>query len=510
MSTKITKTVVTKGSAKPKSDKFKPYRPTRKQKTVKSISIPIAKSTITSAGKMSMKQDTNHTVISGYDMIYPTRDESKAISAGVFALIPANPAVWNGTRLQAIALTYQRYRPLSFVAEYIPVVPVTMQGQVTCGSYWQTSSSENTTQQFLLTSPGGHLAPVYQRFRSRIACNKDTLPQENFKICSNYSDPESCPFVWAIRLDAPSPDMKTQPGYIMLKWKYEFLLPATTGQGLGASVTEPTEEVKTHCLKKGLSASNGIFGLTLAALKLMGKQLLTNVSVFLVNQAKTIGSQAIEYGIGKILDWKVKNLDNHNAATSELYDPVSSQDVVLPDDTQVVVFTTGRNVENSTPSPTPTQVSTFIYPIEEATYVSDIEQSIKQVDTITNPETLQLTSGEVWLTFNESHYTYEFYINEMSDSNRFRFMGATPMAQTMKMPADRFKVFYQSQLLTYNELLVKIKPTEEQVLIKQQQQQIESLIYKQQELIDKMKIMSRYKKAVIDMASDESSGESDI
>lgn len=159
--------------------------------------------------------------------------------------ITANPATWAGTRISAVALGFQNYRPLKFVIHYRPQVGSTSMTSVFIGTIWQNNSiySRESIEPSLLTSPGGTYLPAWQSSTSVVPLG-GRLPQRMFPI----RDPEFAvvPFAVVARSSNgnSSADSVELPGRIFIEYDYMFdNAIGTTSQTQNAVIVQQTLQV---------------------------------------------------------------------------------------------------------------------------------------------------------------------------------------------------------------------------------------------------------------------------
>lgn len=189
-------------------------------------------------------------VVSGCDLIYPIPATLAANSDTIFAMFPANPAYWMGTRISQFAPAYQNYRPLSFRVSYIPQVAVTQQGTVFMGTLWNEAAPTDNIQQSLFTSNGGCLTQCYVPADTTIKLGRNL--QQNLFTMNEALNPDTCPFMFLAGVRGAD----VVPGYFYVTYTYEFRNPigsawAFNTSGLttiGALSTLPTYANMTFVL----------------------------------------------------------------------------------------------------------------------------------------------------------------------------------------------------------------------------------------------------------------------
>lgn len=189
-------------------------------------------------------------VVSGCDLIYPIPATLAASSDTIFAMFPANPAYWMGTRISQFAPAYQNYRPLAFRVSYIPQVAVTQQGTVFMGTLWNEAAPTTNIQQSLFTSNGGCLTQCYVPCDTTVKLGRNL--QQNLFTMNESLNPDTCPFVFLAGVRGAD----VIPGYFYVTYTYEFRNPigsawAFNTSGLttvGALPTLPTYANMTFVL----------------------------------------------------------------------------------------------------------------------------------------------------------------------------------------------------------------------------------------------------------------------
>lgn len=158
-------------------------------------------------------------VVSGCDLIYPIPANLVANSDTIFAMFPANPAYWMGTRISQFAPAYQNYRPLAFRVSYIPQVAVTQQGTVFMGTLWNEAAPADNIQQSLFTSNGGCLTQCYVPADTTVKLGRNL--QQNLFTMNESLNPDTCPFMFLAGVRGAD----VVPGYFYVSYTYEFRNP---------------------------------------------------------------------------------------------------------------------------------------------------------------------------------------------------------------------------------------------------------------------------------------------
>lgn len=178
--------------------------------------------------------------VSGCDLVYPI---PSAITSGnnyIFAVIPANPAYWTGTRISQLAPAYMNYRPTAMKFSYIPQVAVTQPGTVIMGTLWNGSATSSDLQQTLFTSNGGLMTQCYIPADTTIKLGA-ALPQNLFQL-NGALRPESCPFLFVAAMRGSS----TVPGYFYVSYTFELKNPI--GQSWIYGRSDPTTSASQEML----------------------------------------------------------------------------------------------------------------------------------------------------------------------------------------------------------------------------------------------------------------------
>lgn len=185
----------------------------------------------------------NSVMVSGCDLVesipvYVTND-----SDYLFAIIPANPAYWKGTRIGQIAPTYMNYRPLRISFSYVPQVSVTTPGTVVMGTLWNGTTIPEDIQQALTTSNGGLLTTCYTPADTSVNLGSH-LPYNLFRMDGQLQDTTN-PFVFVAAFRGAG----VIPGYFYVTYTYEFKNPigAAIDYGIVRSQTDfPSNVPRRH------------------------------------------------------------------------------------------------------------------------------------------------------------------------------------------------------------------------------------------------------------------------
>lgn len=158
-------------------------------------------------------------VVTGCDLVYPIPANLAANTDTIFAMFPANPAYWMGTRISQFAPAYQNYRPIQFRVSYIPQVAVTQQGTVFMGTLWNEAAPVDNIQQSLFTSNGGCLTQCYVPADTTVALGRNL--QQNLFTMNDALNPDTCPFMFLAGVRGAT----VVPGYFYVTYTYEFRNP---------------------------------------------------------------------------------------------------------------------------------------------------------------------------------------------------------------------------------------------------------------------------------------------
>lgn len=178
--------------------------------------------------------------VSGCDLVYPIPDSIATDGSYIFAVIPANPAYWTGTRIAQFAPAYMNYRPLSMTFSYIPQVAVTQAGTVFMGTVWNGAAPATNVQQTLVTSNGGCLTQCYVPCDTTI--NLGSNLQQNLFTLSGALDPDSSPFLFLAGVRGSD----VVPGYFYVSYTYEFKNPIGQAWDYGRSAVLTGSSIPTQ------------------------------------------------------------------------------------------------------------------------------------------------------------------------------------------------------------------------------------------------------------------------
>lgn len=285
---------------------------------------------------------------------------SKTSDPAIFLSVTSNPLYWVGTRIAAVAQGYQMYRPIQFQVSYVPQVPVTYSGNVIYGTLFSDGREMSSLQQSLASSNGGGITPCYSQAKSWVKLGPQ-LPQRLFRVKGNASDPQVNPFRWVATYSGSNPDgsSTSAPGWVVVKWKYEFVNGVGNGgENVYTIYTTPTSAhniLSRHLTSVGLNSERAVsplFGTVIGVLKVAGIQILRNIAVlFLENTKALAGSDSTLFGAGSIAAVQPPSKQEINETqTTTIRDNVGNEWDV-PDDTPVVVYQQGPQVNVGDPTP---------------------------------------------------------------------------------------------------------------------------------------------------------------
>lgn len=178
-------------------------------------------------------------IVSGCDLIYPIPATLAPNSDTIFAMFPANPAYWMGTRISQFAPAYQNYRPLAFRVSYIPQVAVTQQGTVFMGTLWNEAAPVDNIQQSLFTSNGGCLTQCYVPADTTIKLGRNL--QQNLFTMNESLNPDTCPFMFLAGVRGAD----VVPGYFYVSYTYEFRNPIGSAWAFNTSGLTTIGDIKS-------------------------------------------------------------------------------------------------------------------------------------------------------------------------------------------------------------------------------------------------------------------------
>lgn len=325
-------------------------------RSIRSMNLPAAVGTQVRALEPRFRVRTaDRLVVFGRDLVLPFEMDETLKEPGVIQVIPANPVLWTGTRVAAIGSGYQYYRPIRLTMTYIPQVPVTVSGCVTCGTLWQQSALLDNLQQTLLTSNGGVMAQVYLSFRSNVLLGTN-LPQQKFETTGEAAAQQGNPFNWYMMLSGVADGDRTiaqNPGFVYVDWEYEFVNAQGKDTAQAETISKSSEEAKQAYAS--LHRTDGLltafpWGLAVGLLKTWSRPLLDKVALCVLKQVSSI-SKKVVLGVGKMLRWSHDNTANgvlQAGTETQVSDPLSGEIMTIPDDTPVIVYQTGLPIMQTT------------------------------------------------------------------------------------------------------------------------------------------------------------------
>lgn len=225
--------------------------------------------------------------IAGCDLVYPIPAQLQENGDILFAVIPANPAYWIGTRVAQMAPAYMNYRPIRFTASYIPQVAVTEQGTVFMGTFWNGAAPTSNLQQSLFTSNGGLMTQCYVPADTTVRLGAN-LQQRLFTLNNALSE-DTCPFIFLAGVRGTD----VVPGYFYISYEFEFRNPI--GSAWMYSASQP---------------------LTIAE--------LSSVPTYM-NMSLILLSGTSQFGPGTIVDYELDGKFYYHGSEIELDDSLSIQ-----------------------------------------------------------------------------------------------------------------------------------------------------------------------------------------
>lgn len=184
----------------------------------------------------TIKTNGTSVTVSGCDLIYsiPNSIQAQNQDTTVISMIPANPAYWTGTRIAALAASYQNYRPLNLEFMYVPMCATTQQGNVIAGTFWNEVPNSENLQQSLKTSNGGIITQAFKPANSIVKLKSNL--QFNLYRMGGAIDQQSNPFMFiALAVACTNNNAQIVPGYFYVKYRYILKNPLGTGITYGNS-----------------------------------------------------------------------------------------------------------------------------------------------------------------------------------------------------------------------------------------------------------------------------------
>lgn len=359
-------------------------------------------------GKMKPSSDKEKLVVSGEDLVMPTPETlgSKKSDPSIFLSVPANPLYWIGTRLSSVAGGYQMYRPIEFTVSYVPQVPVTYSGNVIYGTLFSDGREMASLQQSLASSNGGGITPCYTPAKSRVRLGEQ-LPQKLFRVKGNAADAQVNPFRWVATYSGSNPngESTSAPGWIVVKWTYEFVGGIGNGgdsvQTIYTTPPEAAVQLRHHLESVGLRSDRAIsplFGTVIGVLKMVGIQVLRNVAVlFLENTRALANGDNTLFGAGAMAAVAPPSKQEALNSDTTIIRDGAGNEWEVSDDTPVVIYEQGPVVSASEPAPpvpeivvTNMSVHCVTFPDRDYTLSVDLKKATEDpewdaIGTITTP-----------------------------------------------------------------------------------------------------------------------------
>lgn len=195
----------------------------------------------------SQKRIADGLIVRGFDLVTAFSGDHN-----ISYFMPANPVLWPGTRIAAIASGFQNYRPLKFVIHYRPQVGSDSILSMFIGTIWQNNyiTGRDQIEPSLVTSPGGVYEPAWQSSMTEVKCGNN-LPQRMYPI----RDPSYTTIPFSVVARAAAGDSLSRavemPGRIFIEYTYEFRNAIGLGSGYGPA---QLHKVDVH-LRKTAGAS---------------------------------------------------------------------------------------------------------------------------------------------------------------------------------------------------------------------------------------------------------------
>lgn len=252
---------------KPKKNGKKTFSKRRSFRPQRTRALPAAYASHVQPRFSILSRTANTCTVSGCDLVYPIPKQILSNGDILFAVIPANPSYWLGTKISQMAPAYMNYRPLQFRVSYIPQVAVTQQGTVFMGTFWNGAAPAENLQQSLFTSNGGMLTQCYIPADTSVRLGAN-LQQRLFTMNDSLNT-DTSPFVFLAGVRGAD----VVPGYFYVTYSYEFRNPI--GSAWLYYTSSPTSVNELGDIPR-----------------------YQNMSVILVNDVST------EYGPGTIFDFE--------------------------------------------------------------------------------------------------------------------------------------------------------------------------------------------------------------
>lgn len=322
--------------------------------------IPSAEGTTKGSYFKSYSNGNNMTVI-GKDLVYasPGSSVSNTPSDGAaFAIIPANPCYWSGTRIAQVAAGFQHYKPVKLSFEYVPQVATTQSGTVYMGTLWDTAVPDSALQQSLLSSNGGMSTQVYNGCVSNVHLSGN-LPQSLFECGGNMSSQKANPFQF-IAVTSGAGDVV--PGYFYVSYEYVLHNPIGAGKLYQTVNHDP--------------ASNFAFALPLITALTKVVAIGTGVVTLVKSTVEFI--KGIQKGIGTLR--KISTSQPANTNLIQLLDEDGNVELYDPD-TLVYLYLSQETVD-SNPNPNPNPGTHKLYGPEYSSTSSASQQIVDHYEGI--------------------------------------------------------------------------------------------------------------------------------
>lgn len=178
----------------------------------------------------------------------------------IITIIPANPNYHTGTKLAAHANLYSTFIPRKLSILYRPGSGTGTNGQIAIGSVWSNLSLGSAgLEQFLYSSPGGYMGPVYQPARVKIPLGAN-LTQKAY-TCAAEMSTSGNPFNVIIAIPQNPEPLTTSPGSIVIEYEYEFRNPcpgsATYTKGIIANLPTTARQAAVLATESAAQYSAG-------------------------------------------------------------------------------------------------------------------------------------------------------------------------------------------------------------------------------------------------------------
>lgn len=204
-----------------------------------------------------LRTDDNSTVVTGVDLIYSVPDTPLSESEDVMTVIPSNPAYWTGTRVAAMALAYQQFRPLRFTVHYSPYTSVLQQGTIFGGTIWEnTTIPKQNLQKALTTTSGKMNTQAAQKARARVPLGRN-LGTNLYNVAGELNYRSNPFFYVAVGVGNFKEETRIGTGMFWVSYKYVFRNPVgnntvfeNSGLTLYRNITYRTNTTAMLCQEK--------------------------------------------------------------------------------------------------------------------------------------------------------------------------------------------------------------------------------------------------------------------